>query len=51
MSLLSASCRFCVPSFVLISLLTALPAAAQYSGGGWVACQNPNAPPFVPGTA
>jgi len=43
--------RLCAPSFVLISLLTALPATAQFSGGGWVAYQNPNAPPFVPDSA
>ena len=36
---------------MLISLLTALPATAQFSGGGWVAYQNPNAPPFVPDSA
>ncbi len=31
---LSAPRRLCAPSFVLISLLTALPATAQFSGGG-----------------
>gem|GEM_PF-2638139 len=35
---------------MLISLLAALPACAQFSGGGWVAYQNPDAPPFVPGS-
>lgn len=49
MSLLPAPRRLFAPSFVLMSLLAALPASAQFNGG-WVAYQNPNAPPYVPGS-